>query len=310
MQLQATRRRSRFAVVATGVHEVWARAAWALVDLSRELGVTPDSLLVDVGFDNAELRRRRRIPWTEYCAIIERVAQVAGGPEELEDLGANAYHQVVPELRAFAGKLVSPRAFLWFVLDVVDPLLFPPVEFACEDLGTDRVRVSAVLRPGARPCEAYFRGSMGALRGLPAHLGLPMAEVECRELAPDRGICDVRLPASRTLVRRARSAMSRLVLGADPDGAEIAATFGMISGSDPTEQRLARATSMWQLTQRQREVLEHVVAGRANKEIAKELGCADNTIELHVTRLFRKAEVSSRAQLIARFWSPEWGFPH
>jgi len=44
-----------------------------------------------------------------------------------------------------------------------------------------------------------------------------------------------------------------------------------------------------------------VVAGRANKEIANELDCADNTIELHITRLLRKAEVTSRTQLIARF---------
>jgi DNA-binding CsgD family transcriptional regulator len=287
-----------------GVHEVWARVAWAAVDLSRELGVSPDSLVVDLGIDAAELRRRKRVTWSDYCAIVERVTAAAGGMDEVAELLADSYHRVFPELRSLAGAVISPRAFAWFVFDVFAPIAWPPVASACEDLPGDRMRVSTILRPGARPCEAFFRGSVGTMRGITCHLDLPMAEIERSEVAPDRMMCEIRLPESRTLLRRARATLGRLVLGVDRDGTEIATTFGAPEG-DPTARRLERAAAAWQLTPRQRDVLERIVAGHANKEIASELGCAEGTIELHVTRLFRKAEVTSRAQLFARFWSAD-----
>jgi DNA-binding CsgD family transcriptional regulator len=67
--------------------------------------------------------------------------------------------------------------------------------------------------------------------------------------------------------------------------------------------RLARAADLWSLTQRQSEVLALLVHGRANKTIAATLGCAEGTIELHVTSLLHKAQCVSRAELVARFWT-------
>ena len=170
--------------VTNGEHEVWARVAWAAVDMSTELGVSPDSLLVDLPYNAAELRRRTRVPWADYCMICERVGDAAGGMAELEELLADSYHRVLPEMRLIAGALIGPRLFFRFVFDVIDPLLFTPLAFRVDDLADGRVRVSQHLRPGARPCEAFFRGSVGALRGAPAQLELPMAEVEIVELGP------------------------------------------------------------------------------------------------------------------------------
>ncbi len=298
--------------MSAGVHEVWARVAWAAVDLSGELGVPPDRLLAGLSYDSAELRRRTRVPWADYCVICENVGEVAGGMAELEDLMASAYHQVLPELRSIAGAVVGPRMFLRFIFDVIDPLMFPALMITIEDLPDGRVRLGQALRPGARPSLAFMRGSVGAVRGLPAHLGLPMAEVEVRDLAGDRLHVDVRLPESRTLAHRARAAARRLatrvVIGRQRDGTEVTVTIAAPDG-DPTEHRLDRATVTWRLTPRQAEVLARVVAGLANKEIATQLGCAENTVELHVTRLLRKADVTSRTQLIAQFWSAPWGFP-
>jgi DNA-binding CsgD family transcriptional regulator len=299
-------------VTTGGVHEVWARAAWAAVDMSGELGVSPDSLLVDLPYDAAELRRKKRIPWADYAAICERVGEAAGGMAELEELLADAYHNVVPELRLMAGALVGPRTFVRFVFDVIDPLVFPAIAFTCDDLPDGRLRCGCILRPGARPCEAFFRGSVGTVRGITAQLGLPMAEVELLEMGPDRLICDVRLPASRTLAHRARTAARRLatrfVIGRERDGTDVTMTVAAPDG-DPLEHRVEHAIGAWQLTPRQADVLAHVAAGLANKEIASELSCADNTIELHVTRLLRKAGVTTRTQLIARFWAEAWGSP-
>jgi len=298
--------------MSAGEHEVWARIAWAAVDMSTELGVSADSLLVGLPYSAAELRRRTRVPWADYCVICERVGEAAGGMAELEDLLADSYHQVLPEMRSLAGALIGPRMFFRFMFDVVDPLLFTPIAFTLEDLADGRLRVSQHLRPGARPSAAFFRGSVGALRGAPAHLELPMAEVEIVELGPDRLIADVRLPESRTLAHRVRSVArrvaTRLVVGRHHDGTEVAVTI-TAPDRDPAEHRLDQAAVAWTLTPRQAEVLAQLVAGLANKEIASQLGCAENTVELHVTRLLRKADVTSRSQLISQFWSAPWGFP-
>ncbi|HVJ94493.1 MAG TPA: helix-turn-helix transcriptional regulator [Labilithrix sp.] len=68
---------------------------------------------------------------------------------------------------------------------------------------------------------------------------------------------------------------------------------------------IARAAEAWSLTPRQREILTLVACGDANKSIATKLGCAEVTIEFHVTALLKKARASSRGELIARVWSGE-----
>lgn len=67
--------------------------------------------------------------------------------------------------------------------------------------------------------------------------------------------------------------------------------------------RLERALREHRLSPRQVEVLGLLADGLANKEIAAHLGCAENTVETHVTALLRKWNTDSRTRLIARFWS-------
>ena len=56
------------------------------------------------------------------------------------------------------------------------------------------------------------------------------------------------------------------------------------------------------LTARERDVLKGVVAGKANKEIARDLGNTEPTVKLHMKSLFRKLEVKNRTQaaMVAR----------
>ena len=51
------------------------------------------------------------------------------------------------------------------------------------------------------------------------------------------------------------------------------------------------------LTPREREVLEHVVAGKLNKQIASELGITEATIKMHRARVMEKMKVQSVAEL-------------
>ncbi len=52
------------------------------------------------------------------------------------------------------------------------------------------------------------------------------------------------------------------------------------------------------LTPRQREVLDHVVMGRKNKEIAFELGISPRTVEIHRARVMAKMQAKSLSQLV------------
>ena len=51
------------------------------------------------------------------------------------------------------------------------------------------------------------------------------------------------------------------------------------------------------LSDRERQVLELLVAGRTNKEIGRELGIEERTVKLHVSKLMQKAGVDNRIAL-------------
>jgi FixJ family two-component response regulator len=52
------------------------------------------------------------------------------------------------------------------------------------------------------------------------------------------------------------------------------------------------------LTPREREVLEHVVAGKLNKQIACDLGVTEATVKMHRARVMAKMKVQSVAELV------------
>ncbi|MCL4157751.1 UNVERIFIED_CONTAM: hypothetical protein GTU68_038898 [Idotea baltica] len=52
------------------------------------------------------------------------------------------------------------------------------------------------------------------------------------------------------------------------------------------------------LTTREREVLDHLVLGKINKQIASDLGISQRTIEVHRARLQKKMKARNLADLI------------
>jgi RNA polymerase sigma factor (sigma-70 family) len=64
------------------------------------------------------------------------------------------------------------------------------------------------------------------------------------------------------------------------------------------DRRRAVSERLGQLTQREREVLDLVVAGRMNREIAEALDISIKTVEAHRARLMEKLEVGSVAELV------------
>lgn len=81
------------------------------------------------------------------------------------------------------------------------------------------------------------------------------------------------------------------------------AWFVFQSASPPgSGRRFDQRIRDWRLTPRQIEVARLLSKGLSNKAIAAELNCAEKTVELHVTAVLRKAEVDSRAALLARIF--------
>ena len=72
----------------------------------------------------------------------------------------------------------------------------------------------------------------------------------------------------------------------------------LTNGSHRHNASIARAAHTWCLGPRSARVLEYLVQGLSNKEIAQALGCSEVTVERHLTGMYRKAGTDSRVGLI------------
>jgi len=94
-----------------------------------------------------------------------------------------------------------------------------------------------------------------------------------------------------------------LELGAAPlvEETVLLATVGRISLDEPAGSQSKQGEpdvpeALATLTAREREVLSHLVAGRTNAEIARDLFISDKTVSVHVTNLLRKTGTANRIE--------------
>jgi len=74
--------------------------------------------------------------------------------------------------------------------------------------------------------------------------------------------------------------------------------------------KVSAASARWGCTPRQAEVLGLLALGQANKTIARALGCASSTVEIHVTALLTKSGCESRCEMVSRLWMGSDGQRH
>jgi DNA-binding CsgD family transcriptional regulator len=84
-------------------------------------------------------------------------------------------------------------------------------------------------------------------------------------------------------------------LGAVPD---MAAVKALVAGLEDAA-RESRVNSTHGLTERELQVLRLVATGKTNKAIARELSLSEKTIDRHVSNIFTKIDVPSRAAATA-----------
>jgi ATP/maltotriose-dependent transcriptional regulator MalT len=101
----------------------------------------------------------------------------------------------------------------------------------------------------------------------------------CRELGDDEGAA-MELDAARAVFER---------LGAVPDIARIDALARVAGASEPAHG----------LTARELQVLRLLASGKTNKAIANDLSLSEKTIDRHVSNIFNKLDVPSRAAATA-----------
>jgi DNA-binding CsgD family transcriptional regulator len=280
-----------------------AAPARTMFDVGASAGLDPAAMLAGLSFDARTLRRLRRVEWDDYCTLFERVEEGVGGAERFDALVEASYHAAVPPaMRTIARSLVSPAALCRFFLQVVDPMLFPNMDFVFQGHADGSMSFSGALHEGERPCLSFMRSSVAAIAGLPAHLGLPPARVEVEELTPLRLLVLVWPPPSETLLSRVPlpsvAALGDATLRLMSVFARDARDWSRGAGRNAPAG--ANGAPALDLTPRQADVLARVARGLSNKEIAAELACAENTVEFHVTQLLRKAGVQSRTQLLAK----------
>ena len=130
----------------------------------------------------------------------------------------------------------------------------------------------------ARAALGSLRGALEAWRRVEAPYEVARVRVAvglaCRALGDDEG-AGLELDAARTAFER---------LGAAPELARIDALT--------TDDRSRRVHG---LTPRELQVLGLVAAGKTNKAIAVELFRSERTVERHVSNIFNKLDVRSRA---------------
>ena len=80
--------------------------------------------------------------------------------------------------------------------------------------------------------------------------------------------------------------------------------LGSRAWADKTRSELGRiggrTASDSQLSETERRIVELVVAGRRNREVADELSLSPNTVVWNLSKVYRKLGVSSRTELVAR----------
>lgn len=158
--------------------------------------------------------------------------------------------------------------------------------------GDDVVRVYRECRPGVVLLDLQLPG----LSGVDATRALLEHDPEARVLLFSTFVRDDELQAAF-----AAGALGYLHKSAHRD--ELLVALRRVSAGEmhvpvAVLRRLAALRVGPAITAKEREVLAHIAAGRANKEIAQELGVSEDTIKRHVSNILEKMQVNDRAQAV------------
>jgi DNA-binding CsgD family transcriptional regulator len=277
---------------------------------ARSVGISVAKLFEGLHLTEQQLMNQRWTSWEEFSKFSENLER------EFDAQGlAGEFGRFMQPHMSFIGALVGvlvPPSQLYRALFELGRYTLRNMGSALTQ-GDEHLQLQLWLRPQDRSGEAFFRFVASAWKYAPLQLGLPSAEVSS-EIGPRKATFWVRPPAPGTLSDRIASGIhgftayaSGQLSALSEDLRDLWQPVGQVEGTFPTdlsaEQRLLAAQKLWELSDRQYEVLRLMVHGKSNRQMGEALDCSERTIEVHVAQILKRVQLSSRSELIARFWA-------
>jgi DNA-binding NarL/FixJ family response regulator len=159
--------------------------------------------------------------------------------------------------------------------------------------GEEAVRLAIDLRPGVTVMDC----------ALPEFSGIE-ATRRIRGALPDARILMLSMHSEETLIRQAMDAGARgYILKNAMDLDLITAVRSVSEGQIVLDPKISKQSSLkgeraGGLTPRELEILEHIVAGKSNKEIAADLKLSANTVAVHRANIMDALGMHKTAELV------------
>ena len=160
--------------------------------------------------------------------------------------------------------------------------------------GEEAVRLAGELRPNVVIMDCALPGINGLV-----------ATSRIREISPEIAVLMLSMHSEDTWVRKALKAGARgYVLKNAAELDLVAAVKRVAAGETVLDPQLSPAAILkgersWGLTARELEVLQLIVDGKSNKEIASDLDLSVNTISVHRANMMQALRIHNTAELVA-----------
>ena len=159
--------------------------------------------------------------------------------------------------------------------------------------GTEAVQLAEKLRPQVIVMDCQ----------LPELTGVAATRIILRS-HPETAILMLSMHSEDTLVRQALDAGARGYVLKNANDLDLASAIkNVAAGKSVIDPQLQRAKTLkgerdTALTARELEVLQHIVAGKSNKEIASELDLSVNTVSVHRANIMERLGIHKTAELV------------
>jgi DNA-binding NarL/FixJ family response regulator len=159
--------------------------------------------------------------------------------------------------------------------------------------GTEAVQLAEKLRPQVIVMDCQ----------LPELTGVAATRIILRS-HPETAILMLSMHSEDTLVRQALDAGARGYVLKNANDLDLASAIkNVAAGKSVIDPQLQRAETLkgerdTALTARELEVLQHIVAGKSNKEIASQLDLSVNTVSVHRANIMERLGIHKTAELV------------
>ncbi len=165
-------------------------------------------------------------------------------------------------------------------------------------------RAAATLDDARRvakgPRRAYTRGVISAVLHEALEADVLRLPTKVTNLLPGVVVVDGPAAAREARARGARGILSRRASAEQIAAAAAAVALGLRVESPDFGEPSPDAEVVPSLTPREKEVLQRLVEGLSNKEIAQVLGISEHTAKFHVNAILVKLEVERRTEAVVR----------